>query len=140
MTDADRDRTGPRTAPDADRPAPAGIDDPAIARMRAVARLLDDSIRVPGTRFRIGLDPVLGVLPGAGDAVAAGLSLYIVLESARLGVPYRTLARMLANIGIDAVVGAVPLVGDLFDAAFKANRRNVDLAVRALDADPTLRR
>lgn len=114
---------------------PAGIDEAAVARMRTVATLLDDSIRVPGTDIRFGIDPLLGVLPGAGDTVAAGLSLYIVYESVRLGVPTPTIARMLANIAIDAVVGSVPLVGDLFDAAFKANRRNVELALRSLPAD-----
>jgi hypothetical protein len=100
--------------------------------MQFVSRLLDESVRLPGTEFRIGLDPVLGVLPGAGDAVAAGLSLYIVLESARLGVAYTTLLRMLANVALDVAVGSVPVVGVLFDAVWKANVRNVELALAAL--------
>lgn len=116
----------------------AGVDDAALARMRTVARLLDDSIRVPGTNVRFGLDPVLGILPGAGDVAAAGLSLYIVFEAARQGVPTPILLRMLANIAIDTFAGSVPLAGDLFDAAFKANRRNVDLAARALSARPPI--
>lgn len=111
------------------------IDDAAIARIRTVAHLLDDSVPIPGTNYRVGLDPILGVIPGAGDSVAAGLSLYIVFEAARLGVPTTTLARMLANVAIDAVVGSIPVVGDLFDAGFKANRRNVELASRALAAE-----
>lgn len=110
--------------------------DAAIERMQVVADLLDASFRVPGTDFRFGIDPVIGLLPGVGDTLTAGLSLYIVVEAARLGVPAWTLARMLGNIAIDAVVGAVPLVGDLFDARFKANRRNVALARRALASTP----
>lgn len=104
--------------------------------MRAVARILDDSVRVPGTDFRVGLDPILGLLPGAGDAVAAGLSLYIVVEAARLGVPYRTIVRMLVNLAIDAAGGSIPVVGTVFDAVWKANRRNVELALRELPSGP----
>lgn len=115
---------------------PAGIDEGAVRRMRTVARLLDESIRVPGTSFRVGIDPILGVLPGAGDTVAAGLSLYIVMESARLGVSTATLLRMLGNIAVDTVGGSIPLLGSVFDAVWKANRRNVELAVRELATDP----
>jgi len=122
-----------------DHPAPAfdvaiddlpdSVDRAAVARMRLVARVLDDSVRIPGTGFRIGLDPLLGLLPVAGDAVSGALSLYIVAESARLGVPYSTLLRMLAHIAIDVTGGSVPVVGDLFDAVWKANTRNVSLAL-----------
>ena len=114
---------------------PASVDRAAVRRMRVVARVLDDSVRIPGTDFRIGLDPLLGLLPGAGDAVSGVLSLYIVVESARLGVSYRTLVRMLAHIGIDVAGGSVPVVGDLFDAAWKANTRNVGLALADLARD-----
>jgi hypothetical protein len=111
---------------------PPTVDEAAVRRMRFVSRLLDDRVRLPGTDFRVGLDPVLGALPGAGDAVAAGLSLYVVAESARLGVPFTTLLRMLANVAIDVAVGSVPVVGVLFDAVWKANVRNVELALDAL--------
>lgn len=114
---------------------PASVDRAAIRRMRFVARVLDDSVRIPGTEFRIGLDPVLGLLPVAGDAVSGALSLYIVVESARLGVSFRTLVRMLAHIAIDVAGGSVPVVGDLFDAAWKANTRNVSLALADLARD-----
>lgn len=131
--------TDPATDPSRfDDELPDDVDEVAVARMRTVARLLDESVRVPGTNFRIGLDPILGILPGAGDTVAAGLSLYIVYEAARLGVSYSTLARMVANVAIDAVGGSVPVLGDLFDAVWKANRRNVELAVRELSAAPEL--
>jgi len=108
---------------------PASVDRAAVKRMRFVARILDDSVRIPGTTFRIGLDPLLGILPVAGDAVSGALSLYVVVESARLGVPYSTLLRMLAHIAIDVAGGSIPIVGDLFDAAWKANTRNVALAL-----------
>jgi hypothetical protein len=108
---------------------PPTVDEAAVRRMEFVSRLLDESVRVPGTEFRIGLDPVLGLVPGAGDALAAAFSFYIVVESARLGVSYNTLLRMLANVAIDVAVGSVPVVGDLFDAFWKANVRNVELAL-----------
>jgi len=87
---------------------------------------------VPGTDARIGIDPVLGILPGAGDAVAAGLSLYVVVESARLGVSFGTLVRMLATIAADVALGSIPVVGPVLDALFKANARNLELALSDL--------
>jgi hypothetical protein len=106
-----------------------------VDRARAIARLLDDAIRIPGTRFGIGLDPVLGLVPGAGDLVGALLSGYVVVVAVRVGVPRAVVARMIGNIGIDALVGAVPVLGDLFDAGFRSNLRNVALLER-WTADP----
>jgi hypothetical protein len=96
---------------------------------------LDDLFVVPGTRYRIGLDPLLGLLPGVGDVATATASAYIVARAAALGVPRATLARMLLVLVVDAVVGSLPLVGDVFDAVWKANRRNVRLLESRLD-DP----
>jgi hypothetical protein len=137
MTDTDVDAA---FADDLDFDIPQTVDEAAVRRMEFVSRLLDESVRVPGTEFSIGLDPVLGALPGAGDVVAAGFSLYIVLESARLGVSFTTLIRMLANVAVDVAVGSVPVVGVLFDALWKANVRNLelaldDLATAAMDGD-----
>ena len=114
---------------------PDSVNEAAVRRMRFVANLLDDSIRVPGTDFRVGIDPILGILPGAGDAMAAAMSVYIVLESARLGVPFLTLLRMMANVTLDFAIGSVPVIGTLFDAVWKANQRNVELAVESLDGE-----
>ena len=114
---------------------PDSVDEAAVRRMRFVANLLDDSIRVPGTDFRIGIDPILGILPGAGDAMAAAMSVYIVLESARLGVPFLTLLQMMANVTLDFAIGSVPVIGPLFDAAWKANQKNVELAVAHLGGE-----
>ena len=104
----------------------------ALERMDAAATLLDDGMRVPGTDFEFGLDPVLGILPVAGDTVATVISLYIVVEAARAGVSKLTLLRMGLNIAVDYATGLIPVAGDLFDAYWKANRRNVDLAKRDL--------
>ncbi|HEY7685684.1 MAG TPA: DUF4112 domain-containing protein [Gemmatimonadales bacterium] len=106
-----------------------------LVRLRNLARVYDAGIRIPGTRFEFGLDPLVGLVPGLGDAVGAGLATYIVFEAARSGVPWSVLVRMLLNVGIDALIGAFPVVGDLFDAAWKANLKNVDLLDAHL-ADP----
>lgn len=112
---------------------PAAADEAALRRARAVATILDESIRVPGTGYRIGIDPILSAIPGPwGDVAGAALSMYIVLEAANLGVPYSTIVRMLANVGVDTTIGLVPLIGALFDAVWMANRRNVALLERHL--------
>ncbi|GGL23504.1 hypothetical protein GCM10009037_03820 [Halarchaeum grantii] len=115
---------------------PDSVDRDAVERMRSVAYVLDESVRVPGTDFRVGVDPLVSAVPVVGDALGVGLSLYVVLEAARLGVSYTTLVEMLANVTIDAVGGSVPVVGDVFDAVWKANKRNLELVLDDLtDAD-----
>ena len=99
-------------------------------RMRDVerlARLLDDVATIPGTRIRVGLDSLLGLLPAGGDVVGGALSAWIIIAAARLGAPPAVLARMGGTVLIDTAAGAVPVLGDLFDVAFRANRRNVNL-------------
>ncbi|ART81538.1 hypothetical protein CBP31_01910 [Oceanisphaera profunda] len=98
----------------------------ASQRLARLAWMLDSSIRLPGG-FRVGLDGIIGLIPGIGDLIGAGLSSYIVVEAARLKVPFRVLARMSLNVLIELVVGIVPIFGDIFDFAFKANLRNVRL-------------
>lgn len=114
---------------------PADVDAAAVRRMRVAARLLDDAVRVPGTNVRVGLDPLLGLLPVSGDVVGAALSLYVVFESARLGVSRGTLMRMLANVAVDLLAGSVPVLGDAFDVVWRANRRNLDLALSDLGVE-----
>jgi hypothetical protein len=99
----------------------------AMQRVARLAHWLDDRFRIPGTRRRIGLDGLVGLIPGIGDTATALIASYIVLEAARLGVPKGTIARMLANVGIDYLLGLVPLAGDLADFAWKANRRNASM-------------
>jgi hypothetical protein len=105
----------------------------ARRRLERIAWLMDNSIPLPGLDFRIGLDGLLGLLPGVGDTVGAVVSSYILAEAARLGAPRSVLLKMAFNIGVDAVFGAIPLFGDLFDFTWKANRRNVRLIESFLD-------
>lgn len=95
---------------------------------------MDAGIRVPGTNLRFGLDPILGLIPGAGDAAGAVLAGWILVEAIRLGASRATVTRIAGNVALDAIVGAVPLVGDIFDFAWKANLRNVSLLERHLAA------
>lgn len=99
-----------------------------LQRLERLAWILDRSI--PVGRFRVGLDPIIGLIPGAGDTIGAVLALYIVYEAARLGAPGGVLARMVANVLVEAVVGAVPVAGDLFDFYYKASTRNMALIHR----------
>ena len=108
--------------------------DTRLARARVLARALDSAVGIPGTKFRFGLDPILGLVPGLGDLAGAALSGYIVLVGIQLGASRSVVLRMLANVAIDTVVGAVPLVGDLFDAGWKSNNRNVALIERHVAA------
>ncbi len=120
-------------------PDPSG-DDARLRRLRGLGQLLDNSIRVPGTRRRFGLDALIGLLPGVGDGIGAVLSSYIIVEAARYGVPRATLLRMAGNVGIEALVGVVPVFGDLFDAGWKANLRNLALLEAHLQSPGTARR
>ena len=108
---------------------PGPGDGPTARRLKQLSKLMDSSIRLPGG-FRIGLDGLIGLIPGFGDLAGAGVSAYIVLGAARLGAPKSVIARMLANVAIETVVGAIPIVGDVFDLAFKANSRNMRLLDR----------
>lgn len=107
------------------RTAAPGETEKRLRRLRNVAWLLDRSI--PIGPYRIGLDPIIGLLPGAGDWIGAVLSLYVFYEGARLGLPRDVLVRMAGNIAVETVVGSVPVVGDLFDFAWQANMRNLAL-------------
>jgi hypothetical protein len=98
-----------------------------LLRITRLARLLDSSIRVPGTRFRIGIDPLIGLVPGVGDIAAAALSAVIVVQAHRLGAPKPILTRMIGNVAIDWLIGTIPVLGDMFDFGFKCNTRNVQL-------------
>ncbi len=98
-----------------------------IARLRRLAWALDARFGIPGTRFRFGLNSLLGLAPAVGDVLLALVSLYIVWEARQLGAPTSVLGRMIVNISVEVVGGAVPLVGDLFDVVFKANLRNIAL-------------
>lgn len=121
-------------APRATRMAPPR--NSRLERMRFLSRLLDNSIPLPGG-YRVGLDPVMGLLPGVGDFLGATLSLWLIYDAARLGLKKRVLALMLGNVLMDSVAGSVPVIGDLVDAAWKANARNMRLVEK--HHSPTLK-
>jgi hypothetical protein len=104
--------------------------DPALVALRKWATLLDAAFRVPGTTFRFGLDAIIGLIPGAGDIGTAFFSVMILLHAIRLRVPKVVIGRMLINSALDMLAGTVPLVGDLFDAGYKANLKNMGLLER----------
>jgi hypothetical protein len=116
-----------------ERPLPVTERSSADARSRAIAHWLDDAFRIPGTRLHFGLDPLIGLIPGMGDILGGLLSSYIVVEALRTKAPRALLVRMLANLGVDMVLAAVPVAGDLFDAGWKANSRNLRLLRQHLE-------
>jgi hypothetical protein len=97
----------------------------AIARVTMVAKLMDSAFVIPGLNRRVGLDSVLGLVPGIGDALSAALASYIIWEARQLGLPRWKIARMIGNVAVDTTIGAIPLAGDLFDVFFKSNERNL---------------
>lgn len=101
--------------------------DRRIARMVRLARLFDSSITIPGTRFTLGIDPLIGLIPGIGDVLSAAVSVYIIHEAHQLGASRTIVARMALNVAIDLLIGEIPILGDVFDFAFKANVRNLRL-------------
>lgn len=110
-----------------------------LNRIRWFSRLMDSAFRLPVIGVRFGLDPIIGLVPGAGDLVATGFSLYILYLATRFHLPGAVIRRMLFNIGLEAVVGTIPLFGDLFDAFYKSNIRNLALLEQYLQvAEPDL--
>ena len=101
-----------------------GPDDPRLLRLALLTRLLDQAFRVPGTRWRFGIEALLGLVAGLGDSIGSLFGGYGVWVARQLGAPASVQARMLLNLGIDALVGVIPLAGDLFDLVFKAHVRN----------------
>ncbi len=94
---------------------------------------LDERFRIPGTNMRVGFDGIIGLIPGVGDTATALISAWIVYRAWQMGAPAPLLARMSANVAVDYVAGTIPLLGDVFDVAFKANRRNISLLRRWID-------
>jgi hypothetical protein len=107
------------------RPSTAATRARRLKRLRLIARVMDSCIELPGTKRRIGLDPLIGLVPVAGDIISTAVSLYIVWEGHRLGASRTQVVSMLGNVAIDLAGGAIPVIGDLFDFAFTANRRNL---------------
>ena len=105
----------------------------ARLRIEMMERVLERAFVIPGLNRGFGLDAVIGFVPVAGDMIGAAMGLYLVWEARNIGLPKRTLARMMMNVGVDTTLGAIPLVGDVFDFLFRANTRNLRLIKRHLD-------
>ena len=106
----------------------------SLQRLRSIAHILDNAIPIPFTSYRVGIDPIVGLIPGGGDLVMAGFSVYIVWESARLGLPRSTVTQMVSNLVFDTLAGTVPVAGDLLDVTWKANSKNIRLLEAHLDS------
>ncbi len=127
--------------PEGRHPSPPGLPaggEERLKRVRAVADFLDNSLKIPGVGFAIGWDSVIGLVPGVGDLATGTLAVWIIVQGRQLGVPKRTLLKMLGNAGIDAAGGAIPGLGDAFDVLFKANRANLRLIEKHLAEPPGL--
>ena len=107
-----------------------------LTRLHRLSHVLDKAIPIPGTKGRIGLDPILGLIPGGGDTIAGLLSAYIIWESARMGLSRKVIGQMVANVLLDSLAGSVPVVGDVFDVTWKANVRNIELLEHHLNYIP----
>ena len=99
----------------------------SMARVEALARLMDGAIAIPGTNIRMGLDALIGLVPVAGDMISGIISSYLIWEARQLGAPHWLIARMVANTFLDTTIGAIPIVGDAFDVMFRANMKNMAL-------------
>jgi hypothetical protein len=107
----------------------------ALERLDWIANLMDAAVVIPGTNVTVGLDALIGLLPGLGDTATTLISLWMVKEAHELGVPKHIVARMIGNIAIDGLVGSVPLLGDAFDVLFRANKRNMKLLREHFDRE-----
>lgn len=112
----------------------------AERRIGRVTHVLDELVGVPGTPIKVGLDPIIGLIPVAGDALAAVIGTWVIVEASRFGIPRVVLGRMIVNLVVDLGIGAIPLLGDVYDVFFRSNSRNLDLFRRhALDPDASTR-
>src|SRR5918995_2111097 len=108
----------------------------SIARITALAKLLDSAFLIPGLNRRVGIDAIVGLIPGIGDAVSTVLASYIIWEARQLGLPRWKIARMIGNVAVDTAIGAIPVAGDAFDLFFKANQRNLRIVHEHLKRGP----
>ena len=119
---------------------PSASTEEIVERLDQLSRLLDTAFLIPGTGIRFGLDALIGLVPVLGDLVTTAMSSYLIYEARRLGISRLALARMVANVAFDGIVGAVPVVGDAFDVVFRANRRNMAILRAELEKQRRRRR
>ena len=111
------------------------INEERLSRLKRLSEKLDDSITIPGTERKIGIDPIIGLIPVGGDLIGGVISLYIMRSGIKMGVPRETIIRMFVNVVLEFLIGCLPIVGDLFDATWKSNQRNVKLIENSVMAD-----
>lgn len=111
-----------------------------LQRLRKISWLFDELFRIPGTNMTVGLDALLGLFPGGGDLAGGAISIYAILIARKVGAPPPVIARMAINVVVDALLGSIPLLGDVFDAAWKANRKNLDLLERYVETPGEVKR
>lgn len=108
-----------------------------LKKLKTLSHFLDNAITIPGTKYKFGLDPIIGLFPAVGDYITLLISAYIIYEGAKLGAKQETLIKMTMNILIDSLVGTVPVAGDVFDLAWKANQQNIELLEQELPPTET---
>lgn len=108
----------------------------AVRRMEFMAKLLDNAFAIPGTSQRVGIDAIIGLIPGLGDIATTLLSSYVIWEARNLGVSKLAVGRMLGNLAVHATVGAIPIIGDVFDAFFRVNQRNMRIVRAQIEKKP----
>lgn len=116
-----------------------GDEEWTLARLEALAKLMDSAFVLPGTKFRFGLDAIVGLVPGIGDAISGAISSYLIWEARRLAASRLLIARMAGNTLFDTLLGSIPIAGDVFDASFRGNMRNVALLRQHLENKTNLR-
>jgi len=111
------------------------INEEKLGRLKRLSEKLDDSITIPGTERKIGIDPIIGLIPGGGDLIGGVISIYIMHSGIKMGVSRETIIRMFVNVTLEFVIGCIPIIGDLFDATWKSNQRNVKLIEDSVMSD-----
>ena len=107
-----------------------------LEQLKQVAQLLDSQFSIPGTSIKVGLDSLIGLIPGVGDLISTAVSVWLIREARHLGAPWWLIARMSWNVAVDTTIGVIPVVGDVFDVVWKANRKNIELLTRHLERGP----
>ena len=103
------------------------LNEEKLLRLKRLSHNLDEAFTIPGTERKIGIDPIIGLIPGGGDLIGGALSIYIMHAGIRMGVPRSVIIQMFGNIALEFIIGCIPIIGDLFDAMWKSNQRNVKL-------------
>ncbi len=103
------------------------LNEEKLLRLKRLSHNLDEAFTIPGTERKIGIDPIIGLIPGGGDLIGGALSIYIMHAGIRMGMPRAVIIRMFGNVALEFVIGCIPIIGDLFDATWKSNQRNVKL-------------